>query len=84
MPNIQLAQVHAVPRTAMTAAVVCRYFIVKLIIPVIACVAFAFTAFAIAYTELAARLTVVVPAAIALTALQVQRCGPCIMPTMYK
>ena len=49
------------------------YYIVKLFIPVIACVAFALTAFAIPFTELAARLTVIVPAAIALTAIQVIR-----------
>lgn len=48
----------------------CRYYIIKLVIPVIACVLLAFTAYGLEVEQLGARLAVVVPAAVALTALQ--------------
>lgn len=47
------------------------YYLVKLVMPMIVCVMFAFTAYAIQVEKVDARLMVVVPAAIALTALQV-------------
>lgn len=49
----------------------CRYYVIKLFVSVVACVLFAFTAFAIPVKDLTGRLTVIVPAVIALTALQV-------------
>ena len=48
-----------------------RYYLVKLVMPTIVCVMFAFTSYAIQVEKVDARLMVVVPAAIALTALQV-------------
>lgn len=47
-----------------------QFYVMKLIFPTIACVAFSFSAFGLHPKELVGRLTVVVPSAIALTALQ--------------
>lgn len=46
------------------------FYVVKLILPILACVAFTFSAFGLQPDELIGRLTVVVPSAIALAALQ--------------
>ncbi len=47
------------------------YYVVKLLVPVVACFLFAFTAFGLKLQELGARLAVIVPAAVALTVLQI-------------
>lgn len=44
---------------------------VKLVVPMAVCVYIAFTAFALQVEDLGARLAIVVPAAVALTALQI-------------
>ena len=46
-------------------------YLVKLVVPMAVCVYIAFTAFALQVEDLGARLAVVVPAAVALTALQI-------------
>ena len=49
----------------------CADFLVKLVVPMAVCVYIAFTAFALEVEELGPRLSVVGPAAVALTALQI-------------
>eukprot|EP00250_Pteridium_aquilinum_P020216 c24751_g2_i1 orf=230-1891(-) len=47
-----------------------KFYVVKLVLPTVACVAFTFSAVGLQPADLMGRLTVVVPSAIALTALQ--------------